>query len=117
MSSPKKGAGSTRENVKVIVRVRPQNKIELSKNGTTCVVVTDTSIEVQDDGNYPFQFDRVFGWDSTQQDVFEDTAIPLVNDVLNGYNATMLAYGQTGLLILFIYVHLNFYFLVLKRYW
>jgi len=28
--------------------------------------------------------------------VFEDSATPLVNDVLAGYNATIFAYGQTG---------------------
>jgi kinesin family protein 5 len=33
---------------------------------------------------------------STQAEVFEYTAVPLIQDVLNGYNATIFAYGQTG---------------------
>ena len=51
---------------------------------------------ISEDISYPFQFDRIFGPDSTQSSVFEETATPLVNDVLAGYNATIFAYGQTG---------------------
>ena len=29
-------------------------------------------------------------------DVYTKTAMPIVNDVLNGYNGTIFAYGQTG---------------------
>jgi kinesin family protein 5 len=43
-----------------------------------------------------FTFDKVFGADSSQESVFEDTALPLIDDVFRGYNATILAYGQTG---------------------
>lgn len=43
-----------------------------------------------------FTFDLVFDWKSTQQEVFESTAQPIVNSVLEGYNGTIFAYGQTG---------------------
>ena len=39
----------------------------------------------------PFTFDRVFGMDTKQRDIFEDTALPLIADVLDGYNATIFA--------------------------
>jgi kinesin family protein C2/C3 len=42
-----------------------------------------------------FKLDRVFGPESTQADVYEDTA-PLVRCVLDGYNVCIFAYGQTG---------------------
>jgi len=42
-----------------------------------------------------FRLDRVFGPDSSQADVYEDTA-PLVRCVLDGYNVCIFAYGQTG---------------------
>lgn len=42
-----------------------------------------------------FQFDRVFGPKATQLDVFSQVR-PLVESVLAGYNATVLAYGSTG---------------------
>ena len=43
-----------------------------------------------------FVFRSVFKPDSTQLDVFEKTALPLVMHVLNGYNGTYFVYGQTG---------------------
>ncbi|RLN70013.1 hypothetical protein BBJ28_00021054, partial [Nothophytophthora sp. Chile5] len=41
-------------------------------------------------------FDRVFDVHSTQDEVYTDTAKPLVLDFLQGYNCTIFAYGQTG---------------------
>ena len=58
---------------------------------------SDTDIEVSvEEGVYNFSFDRIFGDRSTQLEVFDDTAHPLIKDVLSGYNATIFAYGQTG---------------------
>lgn len=38
-------------------------------------------------------FDRVLGMHTTQAEVFEVTALKLLEGVLNGYNATVFAYG------------------------
>ncbi|XP_042223542.1 kinesin-like protein KIF19 isoform X3 [Homarus americanus] len=43
-----------------------------------------------------FAYDRLFGEDSNQKEVYEDTTKPLVNDVVNGFSATVFAYGATG---------------------
>ncbi|TFK27030.1 kinesin-like protein [Coprinopsis marcescibilis] len=43
-----------------------------------------------------FMFDRVFDRDARQQDVYEATAQPLLNGLLDGYNMTVFAYGATG---------------------
>lgn len=43
-----------------------------------------------------FNFDGVLGSFSTQDDVFNATVRPLVDQVLSGYEATAFAYGQTG---------------------
>lgn len=40
-----------------------------------------------------FMFDRVFGHEASQQNVYESTAKPLLDNLLNGYNATVFAYG------------------------
>ena len=40
-----------------------------------------------------FMFDRVFRYDASQQDVYDGTARPLLNNLLDGYNATVFAYG------------------------
>lgn len=45
---------------------------------------------------HSFKFDYVYGESSTQAFVYENTAKPAVLSTLEGYNATVLAYGQTG---------------------
>mmetsp|Transcript_7327 Transcript_7327/g.12302 ORF Transcript_7327/g.12302 Transcript_7327/m.12302 type:complete len:883 (-) Transcript_7327:214-2862(-) len=90
-------ASSTRENVKVVCRIRPETKQEVERQGTTCVKHNNTSVEVTlDEGTNSFSFDQIFGPDSQQQQVFDYCAVPLINDVLQGYNATIFAYGQTS---------------------
>ena len=41
-------------------------------------------------------FDRVFGPDSSQQQIFMDSVLPLVEALVNGHDACLLAFGQTG---------------------
>ncbi|KAB8304132.1 hypothetical protein EYC80_003552 [Monilinia laxa] len=43
-----------------------------------------------------FAFDRVFDDNTTQGDVYEATTRGLLDNVLDGYNATVFAYGATG---------------------
>lgn len=85
-------------NVKVLARFRPQNKVELS-NGGEPIVRFDTedtcAIESQE-ASGAFTFDRVFDMGSRQADIFDYSIRPTVDDILNGYNGTVFAYGQTG---------------------
>ncbi|KAG8218437.1 P-loop containing nucleoside triphosphate hydrolase protein [Butyriboletus roseoflavus] len=43
-----------------------------------------------------FMFDRVFDGEARQGEVYAATAKPLLNGLLDGYNATVFAYGATG---------------------
>lgn len=43
-----------------------------------------------------FTFDFIYPPDSKQIDVFNECAKPIVDDVVNGFNGTIFAYGQTG---------------------
>ncbi|KNC48196.1 uncharacterized protein AMSG_04425 [Thecamonas trahens ATCC 50062] len=43
-----------------------------------------------------FAYDKVFGPGASQEAVYTQTARPIVEDVLAGYNGTVFAYGQTG---------------------
>ncbi|CAE7253033.1 kif19 [Symbiodinium sp. CCMP2456] len=43
-----------------------------------------------------FAFDQAFGSDVDTQTLFKATAEPLIKSVLQGYNATVFAYGSTG---------------------
>ncbi|KAF8559070.1 kinesin-domain-containing protein [Imleria badia] len=43
-----------------------------------------------------FMFDKVFDGEARQGEVYAATAMPLLNGLLDGYNATVFAYGATG---------------------
>ncbi|XP_024935892.1 kinesin-like protein KIF3A isoform X2 [Cephus cinctus] len=92
------------ENVRVVVRVRPLNGKELDGHckNVTIVDALNSEIIIENPnavhGEPPkvFSFDAVFDTDSTQVDIYNETARPIVDKVLQGYNGTILAYGQTG---------------------
>jgi len=60
-----------------------------------CVLPNAKSVESVD-GTYCFDFKRAFAEAESQENVFEHVGKPVVSDVLNGYNGTILAYGQTS---------------------
>lgn len=43
-----------------------------------------------------YTFDSVYDDDTLQQTVYDESAFPIVESVLQGYNGTIFAYGQTG---------------------
>ncbi|OJD21019.1 kinesin heavy chain [Blastomyces percursus] len=91
------GSAST-NTIKVVARFRPQNKIELASGGEPIVEFEseDTCKINSKEAAGAFTFDRIFGMDSQQQDVFDFSIRSTVDDILNGYNGTVFAYGQTG---------------------
>ncbi|VIO92555.1 kinesin-like protein KIF3A, putative [Brugia malayi] len=91
------------DNVRVVVRCRPLSRIELEQGYQKIVTVesASNSIVVTNPNNDQepsriFTFDAVFGEDSNQFNVYNIAARHIVNNVLKGYNGTILAYGQTG---------------------
>lgn len=56
-------------------------------------VVPATGKRVKDQ---TFGFDKIFDENATQAEVYEATTRPLLDSVLDGYNATVFAYGATG---------------------
>ena len=38
----------------------------------------------------------MYDWNSKQENIFAETAYPIIENVLEGYNGTIFAYGQTG---------------------
>ncbi|KAI9706110.1 MAG: Kinesin heavy chain [Candelina mexicana] len=91
------GTGSY-NTIKVVARFRPQNKIELASGGEPIVAfqTEDTCHLDSKDAAGSFTFDRVFDMASRQTDVFDFSIRSTVDDILNGYNGTVFAYGQTG---------------------
>ena len=90
-------------NVQVILRCRPVSKQEKSQRMNQVVKCCEATREVtvtQHIANKQigktFTFDRVFGIGSTQELVYDAAVSPIVSEVLDGFNCTIFAYGQTG---------------------
>ena len=49
-----------------------------------------------DEAPKQFTFDYVYDWNSLQESIYDQTASPIIANVLEGYNGTIFAYGQTG---------------------
>ncbi|QQP40262.1 Kinesin-like protein, partial [Caligus rogercresseyi] len=45
---------------------------------------------------FVFSFDSVYDAGSSQEEVYEESFKPIVDSVLEGFNGTIFAYGQTG---------------------
>lgn len=119
-----KQKGDEESNIQVVVRVRgmapgeaPPIQPILSTSGPHCSSI-NVAMEVQQsassvnvaansvqsslvgDGanvrerSYPF--DHVFGPEADQGMVYQSVVGPVLNEVMNGYNCTIFAYGQTG---------------------
>lgn len=43
-----------------------------------------------------FTFDKTYGDWAEQKTIYMDSANPIIQNVLEGYNGTIFAYGQTG---------------------
>jgi len=88
------------ERIKVSVRCRPMNQKEKMEGYQNCVEVDSDRGEVSvHQPNAPkrtFWYDKAYGVSSTQEQVFQETAMPIVESVCQGYNGTIFAYGQTG---------------------
>eukprot|EP01135_Chromosphaera_perkinsii_P006664 Nk52_evm66s554 gene=Nk52_evmTU66s554 len=91
------------ENVKVVVRCRPLGEKEVGQGYNVVVDVDENRgvIEIRNPKDNaaapkPFTFDSVYGMSSKQIDIYNETARPIVDGVIEGFNGTIFAYGQTG---------------------
>ena len=98
--------------IKVFVRFRPLNDLENgllsdSVGWTTPKYINDTTIgiystkEIKEKdspipGNLVFKYDKVFKSDTAQNEIYENVGKRIVGDVMEGYNGTIFAYGQSG---------------------
>eukprot|EP00088_Acartia_fossae_P027757 TRINITY_DN2848_c0_g1_i1.p1 TRINITY_DN2848_c0_g1~~TRINITY_DN2848_c0_g1_i1.p1 ORF type:complete len:808 (+),score=134.82 TRINITY_DN2848_c0_g1_i1:45-2468(+) len=97
-------AAKSQESVKVVIRCRPLNEKEIDAGHESCIeVFSDRGlIEIRNPKLGPtdpiktFTFDAVYDCNSKQYDLYAETFAPLVDAVLDGFNGTIFAYGQTG---------------------
>ncbi|CAG7709471.1 unnamed protein product [Allacma fusca] len=89
------------ESIQVFVRVRPLNHQEKTKHSYSILDCPGTREVVVKERNgsqvtKTFTFDRAFGPQSKQLEVYKAVVAPLLEKVIQGYNCTVFAYGQTG---------------------
>ncbi|KAG8922571.1 hypothetical protein FRC02_011756, partial [Tulasnella sp. 418] len=124
-SSSSSSSSANTTSVQVAVRIRPLNKhdeetiptrfqrtvvhgqtqsstVSVDPSNVPAASVTTAAASPTSAANNPlakkqtFTFDQVHPQDSTQYSVFTATAAPLVARFLQGFNCTVLAYGQTS---------------------
>ncbi|CAH8621309.1 unnamed protein product [Schistosoma guineensis] len=88
------GIGDT--SVKVGVRVRPLSNSEVNDGSSTCLSYPNEENQLIIGNDKRFGFDYVFKETDSQEHVYKKAALPMVESILKGYNATLFAYGQTG---------------------
>uniref|UniRef100_A0A8C8YYF8 Kinesin-like protein n=1 Tax=Prolemur simus TaxID=1328070 RepID=A0A8C8YYF8_PROSS len=92
------------ESVRVVVRCRPMNGKEkaASYDKVVDVDVKLGQVSVKNPKGTAhempktFTFDAVYDWNAKQFELYDETFRPLVDSVLQGFNGTIFAYGQTG---------------------
>ncbi|KAF5750970.1 kinesin-related protein [Tripterygium wilfordii] len=90
-------------NVQVLLRCRPLSDDEQRMNVPRVISCNEHKREVtvlQSIANKQvdrvFTFDKIFGPKSQQRSIYDQAIAPIVNEVLEGFNCTVFAYGQTG---------------------
>ena len=98
-------------NIRVVIRCRRRSEREVQENSPIVVtnagrksqeITIETATPVSTLGvvtlpptrTYPF--DLVFGPEADQGDIYQDVVAPMLEEVTQGYNCTLFAYGQTG---------------------
>ena len=94
--------------IKVVCRFRPLNEKELeiekekeSTNEETQLInfVSNSQLQftsLSESQTYNFNFDNIFPPNTTQSEIYDSSAKEIISSVLNGYNGTIFAYGQTS---------------------
>ncbi|CAH1246825.1 CENPE [Branchiostoma lanceolatum] len=100
MAPRSRSSADSNDAFKVAIRVRPLISRE-RKSGAQMYWSCDTKqiFQLGSDGKQTGPghfFDRVFDHEETTQDVYDEIAQPIIESVMEGYNGTIFAYGQTS---------------------
>ena len=90
------------ETVKVVIRCRPMSSKEMQAGHEVVVNIRSKQGEIfvkkpaSDEPPKQFTFDMAFDWNNKQHEIYDNCASHIIENVLEGYNGTIFAYGQTG---------------------
>ena len=87
-----------RGNMRLMCRLRPflSNEIKNKKSQMETILLNDGMIMINEMNKLPksFEFDYVFGEESTQEDIYEEISL-LIQSMIYGNNICIMSYGQT----------------------
>lgn len=98
-------------NIRVAVRCRRRSEKEIEENSNSIVITegpksqsitieTAATTSVMGVVTLPptrtYPFDVVFGPEADQATIYQEVVSPMLEEVIQGYNCTLFAYGQTG---------------------
>ncbi|RXK39944.1 kinesin [Tremella mesenterica] len=80
------------------------NRLEREQRSEECITINDDNTTVYMKNSTAlagpekegFSFDRVFGTETEQEEIFDWGVKGIVEDVMTGFNGTLFCYGQTG---------------------
>ena len=95
------------ETIQVVVRCRPLSRKEKDENRLPIIDI-DSSLrqiainnpDAPEEQPKSFTFDGTFDDNTVQKFFYEDACFSLIESVLEGFNGTIFAYGQTGYVLL-----------------
>ncbi|KAF0493369.1 kinesin-domain-containing protein [Gigaspora margarita] len=95
--------GGTSTSVQVALRIKPLTQDDLTnlparfqRQIISVSPYNQNQVVVEQEKRQIFQFDHVFSPETTQQEVYERAIENMITKFLEGYNVTILAYGQTS---------------------
>ncbi|XP_039255944.2 kinesin heavy chain-like isoform X1 [Styela clava] len=89
-------ASSAECSIKVMCRFRPLNPSEKTRGDQFLAKFPSAEQVTFGSPSRTYTFDKVFNETTSQEQVYLAGAKPIVKDVLEGYNGTIFAYGQTS---------------------
>ena len=96
------GGGSSNEAITVVVRCRPMNRKETDEKRSNIIDVDpenrSVGIRSLNPGEEPkyFTFDATYDEKTQQRIFYDESCFNIIESALEGFNATIFAYGQTG---------------------
>jgi kinesin family protein 15 len=91
-----KESNDNKENIKVIVRIRPKIEREYDQNTSQIKVDGNSVITLTKNETKQYNFDYIATEESSQAEIFDQCARGIADSTLQGYNGTIFVYGQTG---------------------
>lgn len=83
--------------ITVCIRVKPEEESDLIPSFGHHSTAEGGTIDITASGSkHAFLFDHIFDAAVGQEEVFNKCACGVIDSVLEGFNGTLFAYGQTG---------------------